>query len=154
MICKAAQDIVKQRETLQLVAYDDGVGVATWGYGHTKGVTMADVKRRATTTVAQAEAWFLEDIGIAERAVRSGLKGFTSENELGAMVSLAFNIGNAGFLASTVLRKHNAGDRAGAAEAFKMWVKGTDPKTGQKITLGGLVKRRQQELELYLCPDK
>ena len=32
---------------------------------------------------------------------------------------------------------------------FRRWVYGTDPKTGAKIKLPGLVKRREWEAQMY-----
>jgi len=67
----------------------------------------------------------------------------TTQGQFDAMVSLAYNIGVGAFEGSTVLRKHKAGDYAGAAAAFGMWVK-NDGKT-----MPGLVRRRAAEAKLY-----
>lgn len=60
------------------------------------------------------------------------------------MVSLAFNIGTSAFATSTLLKKHLAGDYAGAAAQFARW-----NKAGGKV-LAGLTKRRAAEAALYL----
>lgn len=70
-------------------------------------------------------------------------------NELGALVSLAYNIGVDALAGSTVLRRHNAGDREGAAHAFAMWNKAR--VNGRLRVLPGLVKRRAAEAALYLA---
>jgi lysozyme len=67
-----------------------------------------------------------------------------------ALISLAFNIGRYAFANSTLLRKLNAGDYQGAADQFLRWDKATDPRTGMKIVLAGLTRRRQRERELFL----
>ena len=59
------------------------------------------------------------------------------------MVSIAFNIGTGGFARSSVLRRHNARDFTGAADAFLLWNKG-----GGRV-LAGLVRRRKAERDLY-----
>jgi lysozyme len=67
-----------------------------------------------------------------------------------ALISLAFNIGRYAFANSTLLHKLNAGDYQGAADQFLRWDKATDPRTGMKIVLAGLTRRRQRERELFL----
>jgi lysozyme len=59
------------------------------------------------------------------------------------MVSLAYNIGSGAFGQSTLLKKHIAGDYAGAAREFAKWNKAA----GQ--VLAGLTKRRAAEAALY-----
>lgn len=80
-------------------------------------------------------------------SVRKLLKEDADDEELGAMVSLAWNIGIGHFSKSTVLRQHNAGNREAAARAFGLWNK----SRGQ--VLRGLVARRAKESALYLTPD-
>lgn len=75
-----------------------------------------------------------------------------NDHELGALVSLAYNIGvgepggAADFADSTVRRKLLAGDRKGAAEAFALW------KYAGGRVLAGLVNRRAAEAALFLEP--
>jgi len=75
-----------------------------------------------------------------------------NDNELSALICLAYNIGvgeeggRPDFADSTVRRRLLAGDRAGAAEAFLMWV-----KAGGK-TIHGLELRRERERVLFLKP--
>lgn len=67
-----------------------------------------------------------------------------SSNQLGALVSFAYNLGSGALAKSTLLKKHLAADYAGAAKEFARWTKG-----GGKV-LPGLVKRRAAEATLYL----
>jgi lysozyme len=60
------------------------------------------------------------------------------------MVALAYNIGLAGFRRSSVLHHHNAGNKAAAGNAFRLW-----NKAGGKV-LAGLTRRREAERLLYL----
>jgi GH24 family phage-related lysozyme (muramidase) len=60
------------------------------------------------------------------------------------MVSLAYNIGLGNYATSTVLKRHKAGQYAGAANAFLLW-----NKAGGKV-LPGLVLRREDERSLYM----
>ena len=78
------------------------------------------------------------------RAVRVTL----TEEQRAALISLTFNIGSGGFLSSTVLRRLNAGNYEGAADAFLMWNKIT--RNGVKERDQGLVNRRERERLLFL----
>lgn len=68
----------------------------------------------------------------------------TTDGQKSALVSFAFNAGLGALQRSTIRMKHNRGDYEGAADAFMMWTKG-----GGRV-LPGLVKRRQDERNLYL----
>lgn len=135
---------VKKWEGLRLKAYQDVVGVWTIGYGHTK-----TAKPGMVITEKEAERLLREDLAWAERAVANGVKVAITQPMFDAMVSLCFNIGAGAFAKSTLLRTLNSGDYEGAARQFRVWVKGTDPKTGQKITIKGLVNRRADEEALF-----
>jgi lysozyme len=67
------------------------------------------------------------------------------------MVSLAFNVGVAGFKGSTVLRLHRQGDRRAAARAFGMWNKAM--VSGRLQEVAGLTRRRAAETAFYLTQD-
>ncbi|WP_312069487.1 lysozyme, partial [Acinetobacter sp.] len=67
-----------------------------------------------------------------------------SQNQFDALVSLTYNIGSTAFKNSTLLKKLNAKDYAGAADQFLRWNKG-----GGKV-LKGLVRRREAERALFL----
>lgn len=62
--------------------------------------------------------------------------------QLAAAVSLAYNIGPNAYCRSTVAKRFNAGDWAGACAAFEMW-----NRAGGKV-LKGLVRRRADERRL------
>ena len=67
------------------------------------------------------------------------------------MMSLVHNIGATGFARSTVLRRLNAGDTLGAAQAFLMWNKATI--NGKKQAVRGLTRRRKAEMDLFLSDE-
>lgn len=129
-------------------AYRCPAGVWTIGWGETDGVRPGD-----RCTKEEADTWLLEDLQERVRAVRDLCKVEPSPNELGAMVSLAYNIGLAGFARSTVLRQHNAGNRQAASRAFGLWNKAKNPRTGALEVLNGLTARRAREAALYLTPE-
>lgn len=131
-------DLIKRFEGLRLTAYDDGVGVQTIGYGHTAGV-----KAGMTITAEQAVQFLREDLHSAERDIDRLVTVHLCQHQFDALASLVFNIGGTAFRDSTLLRKLNAGDYAGAALQFDRWVHG-----GGKI-LPGLVRRRAAERAMF-----
>ncbi len=130
-----------------LTAYRCPAGVLTIGWGHTG----PDVHEGQTITAAAADQLLDKDLDEAEADVSSLLKVPTNDNAFAALVSLRFNIGPEGFRKSTVLKRHNAGDWAGAAQAFALWNKARNDK-GQRVVLNGLVRRRAAEAALYMTP--
>jgi len=125
-------------EGCRLDAYDDGVGVWTIGYGHTKGI-----HEGMTITQAQAEQFLQEDLEIFESYVEDGIQVDVNEDQFSALVCFCFNVGPEAFGSSTLLRKLNAGDYQGAAEQFPVWNKG-----GGEPMLG-LTRRRLAEQALF-----
>jgi lysozyme len=132
-------NLIKRFEGLRLTAYDDGVGVWTVGFGHTKGVQPGD-----KITEEQATDFLRIDVAEASDAVARLVTVALSQNQRDALISLVYNIGSGAFEGSTLLRKLNAGDHAGAADEFTRWNKG-----GGRV-LAGLVKRRAAERELFM----
>lgn len=139
--------LVREFEGLRLEAYQDQAGVWTIGYGHVG----PEVVPGMVCTREQAEAWLVEDLREAEADVLRVLKRPATDNEFSAMVSLAYNIGGSAFSRSTVLKRFNAGDIRGAAEAFSLWRKVT--VGGRKVDSPGLIRRRAAEAALFLTPD-
>jgi lysozyme len=135
---------IQQREGVKLEAYRDSVGVLTIGVGHTSMAGPPTVKPGMKITAAEADEILSRDLGQFEVAVNKLVHVPLAPNEFDALVSLAFNIGVGNFGGSTLLRRLNAGDKAGAANAFLSWV-----KAGGK-TLKGLVNRRQDERKQFL----
>lgn len=147
-INQAGLDLIRSFEKLRLHAYMPTPNDRpTIGWGHTRGVKMGD-----TCTPAQAEAWLAEDVAQFERDVESLVKVPVTDNQFSALVSFAFNVGSdidqdtiaEGLGDSTLLRKLNAGDYAGAAAEFRKWNK----QAGR--VLNGLTRRRAEEADLFL----
>ncbi len=148
----ATFDLTKRCESLQLKAYLCPAGVPTIGYGHTANVSLADVARGRTCTLADAQNWLEGDLADAERAVLKVCAVQPNDNQLGAMTSMAFNVGITAFEKSTVLRCHNRGDFNAAAQAFSLFNKAT--VNGRLVVEPGLVARRAAEAALYLRVPK
>lgn len=150
-----AVGLIADCEGLRLKAYPCQAGVWTIGWGETENVKPGD-----TCTKEQADAWLCADLVKRVMAVQGMLTQYANPYQLGALVSLAYNIGlrddkrKRGLHYSSVLRLHNAGDYAGAARAFDLINKYRDPETGQLRVSAGLTRRRKAEAALYLTPDE
>ena len=124
------------------IAYRCPANVATIFAGCTEGVHDGMI-----VTEAEGEAMFQKEIAKFEAGVTRLVKVVVNQNEFDALVSFSYNCGLAALAKSTVLKKLNDEDRAGAAEAFAAWNKG-----GGRV-LKGLVARRASEAALFLKPD-
>lgn len=119
----------------------------TIGWGHTG----SDVGPASVVTQAQADAMFLRDLQHFERDVLSLVKVPLTQGQFDAIVSFTYNVGSdiddddkpEGLGDSTLLRKLNAGDYAGAALEFPKWNK----QKGK--VLDGLTRRRLGEQEMF-----
>ena len=122
-------------------------GVWTIGYGQTGRYYGKRVRRGMTTTKAEAHAWLRDhSIKTYEDAVTQAVKVPLNQNQFDALVSFAYNVGVGALKQSTTLRKLNAGDYTGAADALTMWTR----RKGK--VLPGLVRRRKEERALFLTP--
>lgn len=144
--------LIKRSEGLELTAYFCPAGVPTAAWGHTgQDVTAEDVRAKRKFSMKQAERWLADDYRKFEVGVLAACTLAPSDNQLGAMTCLAFNIGLAAFRKSSVLKAHNRADFPAAARAFGLWNKAT--VGGRKVVLPGLVARRAAEAALYAEPD-
>lgn len=141
-----ALKLLEQFEGLRLKAYRDPVGVSTIGLGTTVYPDGRRVKMGDVCTKEQAYAYALHDIQ-TERipTIQKAVKVPINNNELCALISLCYNIGNGGLAKSTLIKKLNAGvDRVTVANEFLKW-----NRAGGKV-LAGLTRRRKAERSLFL----
>jgi lysozyme len=108
--------------------------VPTIGFGETKGVKAGD-----RTTPTRALVTLLGSIGQYEAAVKRCAPVPMHPYEYAAFVSLTYNIGSGAFCSSTIARKLNALDYAGACLEILRW----DRAQGRIVR--GLTERRQAE---------
>ena len=172
MINRAGLDLIKKSENdndpkagyrvtpsgeVYFVPYIDPVGVCTIGFGtimYEDGthVTMRD------PIISLERAYALLQYEAREKAehVDSFLRRHNitaNDNQFAALVSLAYNIGvgvitNMDSSVRSALIKRNP---EALKKAFRLYVKGTKKIFGipRKVTLPGLVERRERELALY-----
>lgn len=141
-------NLVKQFEGLRLEAYRCPAGVWTIGYGHTHGV-----KPEAKISEDQANKLLAEDLAGSGVQVDQCVNVPLNDNQYAALSSFVFNAGIGNLMASTLLIRLNTGDYDCVPSELTKWVKATDPKTGKKVSLAGLVKRRAAEGALWLKTD-
>lgn len=146
-------DHIKQWEGTNIIdgmhhAYQDQAGVWTIGYGHTVSAGPPVVEHDLVVTHEEAEDILLRDVSGFERAVSQAVKKPMTQNQYDAFVSFCFNIGGPAFRSSTALRRFNAGDIEGTAEAMTWFNKVTI--NGEKVVSKGLVRRRASEVGLFL----
>ncbi|MFL6857600.1 MAG: lysozyme [Allosphingosinicella sp.] len=142
-LIKTFEGCEKKRPDGSFEAYPDpGTGADPWTIGW--GSTGADIRPGTVWTQAQCDARFKDHVAEFARGVASALADArTSQAQFDAMVCFAYNVGLANFRSSTLLRKHKAGDFAGAAIEFAKWNK------ANKKVLAGLTRRRAAEAALY-----
>ncbi|MEA3035771.1 MAG: lysozyme [Sphingomonadales bacterium] len=122
-----------------LRAYKDIVGVVTICDGDTH-----DVRMGQTATEAECDARLERQlIAHAEPLIRCARPLYGKPNQVAASVSLAYNIGPAGFCRGSVARKINAGDWSGASAAFLLY-----NRAGGRVNRG-LDGRRHREQALF-----
>ena len=121
---------------------DPGTGGDPWTIGW--GTTGPDVARGLVWTQQQCDDRFGRDLDAFAQKVSAAIGGAaTTQHQFDAMVSFAYNVGIGNLASSTLLRKHKAGDHAGAAAEFAKWNKAAGR------VLPGLTRRRAAEAALY-----
>lgn len=120
-------------------AYKDVAGVPTIGYGTTKGVKMGD-----KTTRQEAKSFLVRDASAMAKQMQGLIKVPLFQHEWDAYLSFTYNVGIGNFRSSTLLKKLNQGDYAGACAQLKRWVYAG----GKKVK--GLVNRREAEYRMCM----
>jgi GH24 family phage-related lysozyme (muramidase) len=146
-INQATINLVKEFEGCKLEAYQDIVGVWTIGYGTTEGAGLGVVPKPGMK-ITQEEAELLLMAGLKKFAeqIKPKFMRQVNDNQFGALLSLAYNIGPSAFSRSSALMMVNEGQFIKAADAIRLW-----NKAGGKMNKG-LVRRREAERTLFLTP--
>lgn len=122
-------------------------GVLTIGYGHTSSAGGPKVYVGQSVTKEEADQLLSNDLSKVEQNVTNLVKVPLNQNQFDALVSFQFNTGALG--KSSALKKLNAGDYKGAAEALTLYNKAGQIGPGP---IPGLVRRRADEKALFLKP--
>lgn len=118
-----------------LKVYRDPIGILTACTGHTG----PDVRAGGTYTREQCAQILETDLVEHWDRIQPCIKVATTDGERAAFTSFAFNVGSGAFCGSTLVRRLNAGDHAGACVELSRWT-----YAGGK-QLPGLVTRRATE---------
>ncbi|KVF22796.1 lysozyme [Burkholderia cepacia] len=144
--------------------YSDPVGIATVCVGHARTGPDGKPLRLGQTFSDDVCSYLLgKDINEAEKAVQRVVKVPLSPGEQLAYTDFVFNAGAPALASSTLLKKLNRSDHAGACYELPKWVCVTVPqghgdssgkcltKDRSKKQLPGLVKRRAAEMKACLA---
>lgn len=145
VVTDKAKEMMREHEGFRSEAYLCPAGVATLGYGSCFYENGQPVRMGHTIDRYRAERLFSYHIDQFSKGVIRLLGGKKlNENQFSAVVSFCYNVGLKAFERSTLRRKilSNPNDPTIKAE-FSRWTRG-----GGKV-LGGLVRRRKDEAELY-----
>lgn len=137
---------VKRWEGFREKAYPDpgsanGLPV-TIGYGQTRR-NGKPIKLGETITEAEASKWLVNELARVTGVVHRLVKVPLTDNQLGALVSFTYNVGDNAFASSTLLKKLNAGEYAAVPAQLARWNK-NDGKV-----MEGLTNRRAAEAGLW-----
>lgn len=127
-------------EGREYTAYRDVVGVLTVCDGHT-GPDIVPGKRYSDD---ECNILLQRDLHNVARQIDPHIKVPLSAAQHAALYSFAYNVGTKAFADSTLLKKLNAGDTAGACAELRRWVYAGSPKRQWQ----GLINRREVEHEV------
>ena len=154
LVCDEAVTMIVSFEKLHRLGADnlihpywDMIGYPTIGIGHLLSkVKYEDLSKYPPITLEAAHVLHEQDLDKFANGVSRHIKVPVSDNQFGAIVSLAFNVGLGNLQASTLIRKLNRGDSlVEVADEFLKW----DKAGGKKVR--GLTRRRIAERKLFLC---
>lgn len=137
-----AAAVVRKWEGCHLKAYPDPAsGGDPWTIGF--GATGPGIRRGVVWTQQQAEQRLELDVKRFVDGVRRMLQRPATDKQLGAMASLAYNIGLARIEKSTLLRLFNEGKPEAACKQFGVWVMASGKR------MQGLANRRADEAKVF-----
>ena len=133
-------NLIAKLETFSAMPYPDARGQSV-GFGH---YILPSDNFSFPISRADGQKLLLSDSRIADEAIDRYVRVPLTANQRDALVSLIYNIGVSHFATSTLLKRLNVGDYAGAAGQFDVWRK------SEGSVLPVLVARRAIEKQLFL----
>jgi lysozyme len=100
-----------------------------------------------TITMEEALQFLAEDLATFSAIVRRYVRVSLIETQIGALTSLAYNIGQGKFIASDALRLINKNKFEEGVDAFMNWK--SVRKDGKLVPMPGLIARRKSEQHLF-----
>jgi lysozyme len=138
---KIAIELIKKYEGFSRTAYRCPAGVKTIGYGRITG-------SMESTTKEAEELWLLQKLRNINTTINRYVKPSQSPEQMAALMSFIYNVGETSFVNSTLLKCINSSSAGSEIDRqFKRW-----NKAGKSVLLG-LTKRRTEEAKLYNCAN-
>lgn len=142
-VSKKGIEIIKREENFVEKPYIDATNNLTIGYG-TLVKNHEELKKMKKITEPIAEKYLMEHVNeICIPTIHRNLKIPITQNQLDALCSLIYNIGQGNFVKSDLLKSLNSSNFEKAKKDWMKWSYG-----GNKI-LRGLEKRRRLEIEMF-----
>lgn len=150
---QTAADLIAESENTPLalgkqtrsLPYRDAGGWAI-GFGHQISEKQARELAKTGISRDQAYRYLHDDMKSAATEVDRQVKVPLNPGQRDALISWTYNFGGGNLAESTLLKKVNAGDHAGASKEFGRWI------YSQGQQLPGLIARRAKESAMYLPP--
>ena len=142
--------LIMKWESFRSKPYLCSAGIPSIGYGSTyyrdgRKVTLKD------KSITEPEAYALM-VDILDRdfvpKIDKLIHVDLGQNMFDALCAFAYNVGIGGFTESTLLKKINSLDFAGASAEFPKWNKAKN-KDGVRVAVQGLTNRRADERKLF-----
>lgn len=146
-IPEIAVNLIKEFEGFKDYAYIDTDGTPVIGYGLSR-INGVPVRIGDRITPSEADSALDAHLQEIQQELAKVVKVELTEQQLSALASISFNVGVGAIKNSTLLRKINAQDYAGAANEFLRWDKAN--MRGRLVQLPGLSRRRAAERNLFL----
>ena len=143
-----AVNLIKEFEGFKDHAYIDTDGTPVIGYGLSR-IDDQPVKIGDRISPKEAEIALNKHLQEIHRELDQLLKVELNEQQLSALVSISFNVGIGSIKESTLIKKINQEDYAGAANEFLRWDKAN--QGGRLVQMPGLTRRRSAERQLFLA---
>jgi lysozyme len=146
-LSKRGAAFIAHFEGFRAELYNDPVGHCTIGCGHLvhhgpmNGSEPEEFRRGITRQ--QALELLQRDAETAAGEISQSVKVELTQPQVDALISFAFNVGNAAFRDSTLLKLLNGGDYGSVPAQLNRWTKASGR------TLPGLVQRREAEGALF-----
>ena len=139
---------IREHEAFVPRKYDDGAGNATIGYGH---LVRDGEHFPGSLTEAEAITLFEKDVDRVVNGALDKIEVDLTQNQIDALGSFIFNVGPGAF-EKGLLPHINARRHESATSRILKYVTGRDVRTGERRVLRGMLKRRREEVALYMNP--
>jgi lysozyme len=145
---QATIDLIKHFEGFSATAYHDSIdkpSIDTIGYGSTTYPNGTKVKvGDKPITEAQAVEYLAFEVNQKAVAVSHLVTSQLTDNQFGALVSFAYNLGEGNLASSTLLKKVNVNPKDPSIQLeFDKWI------YSNHLPVKGLETRRRAEWKLY-----